>query len=268
MASKRVILEKLTDKKIARIILNRPEKHNAIDLQMIEEWMQALEEVRNDNGIVVIVTKGKGPSFGAGLDLNYLRTQKRNRADWQRSSVPRALSDTIREYPKVTIAQVHGYCLGHTMVNMCSHDLAFAASTAQIGMPELRRGSFGQFATSNLFHSGIPLKKAAFMQLTTRFISGLEADRLGFVSAAMDEDELDAFTIDVAAEIASRQPAGLAAAKIAVQMGSKVGVADAMRIDQLVAAWQQLSDNPADYIQEYLAKSKGSGKAGAKRHDA
>jgi len=153
MASKRIILEKLTDKKIARIILNRPDKHNAIDLQMIEEWMQALEEVRNDNGIVVIVTKGNGPSFGAGLDLNYLRTQKRNRADWQRSSVPRALSDTIREYPKVTIAQVHGYCLGHTMVNMCSHDLAFAASTAQIGMPELRRGSFGQFATSNLFHS-------------------------------------------------------------------------------------------------------------------
>jgi len=106
------------------------------------------------------------------------------------------------------------------------------------------------------------------MQLTTRFISGLEADRLGFVSAAMDEGELEAFTLDVAAEIASRQPAALAAAKIAVQMGSKVGVADAMRIDQLVAAWQLLSDNPADYIQDYLTKSKGSGKVGAKRQDA
>jgi enoyl-CoA hydratase/carnithine racemase len=261
MTSKRVILEKLTDKKIARIVLNRPDKHNAIDLQMIEEWMHALEEVRNDDGIVVIVTKGSGPSFGSGLDLDYLRTQARNTADWQRSSLSRVLSDTIREYPKVTIAQVHGYCLGHAMVNMCSHDLAFAASTAQIGMPELRRGSFGKFATSNLFHSGIPLKKAAFMHLTARYISGLEADRLGFVSAATEADELEAFTLEVATEIASRQPMALAAAKIAVQMGSKVGVADAMRIDELVGAWQRLTDDPSDRIQGYLAESKGSGKS-------
>jgi enoyl-CoA hydratase/carnithine racemase len=259
--SKRVILEKLTDRKIARIVLNRADKHNAIDLQMIEEWMEALEEVRNDNGITVILTKGNGPSFGAGLDLNYLRAQAPgNVADWQRSSVPRGLSDMIREYPKVTIAQIHGYCLGHAMVNMCSHDLAFAADTTQIGMPELRWGSFGQMATANLFHSGIPLKKAAMIQLSTRFISGAEADRLGFVSASMPEEELEAFTLELATEIASRNPAGLAAAKVAVQMGSKVGVGDAMRMDQLVGAWQMLSVNPADHIEQYLAKSKGSGK--------
>ena len=140
--------------------------------------------------------------------------------DWQRSSVPRMLSDCIREYPKVTIAQVHGYCLGHSMVNMFSHDLVVASETAQIGMPEITRGSFGQLATSNLFHSGVPRKKAAMIQLSGRYLSGRQADHLGLVSAAVPDDELETYTLNLAGEIASRHPAALAAAKIAVQMGS------------------------------------------------
>src|SRR5579872_6398188 len=190
--TKRIILEKFPDRKVARVVLNRTDKHNAIDLQMIEEWMDALEQVRSDDALRVLVTKGNGPSFGSGLDLYYLRSiSETPAADWERSSLPRALSDRIREYPKVTIAQVHGYCLGHAMVNMCSHDLAFAATTAQIGMPEILRGSFGQMATANLFHAGIPLKKAALMQLTGHYVSGADADRLGLVSQAVEESELD-----------------------------------------------------------------------------
>ncbi len=154
-ADNRISVERFADRRFARIILNRPDKHNAIDGQMIEEWLTALESLRNDDNVQVIVTKGAGKSFGSGLDLHYLRSiSEQPSMDWQRSSVPRMLSDCIREYPKVTIAQVHGYCLGHSMVNMFSHDLAVASETAQIGMPEITRGSFGQLATSNLFHSG------------------------------------------------------------------------------------------------------------------
>jgi enoyl-CoA hydratase/carnithine racemase len=267
--AQRVILEKLKDRKVARIVLNRPNKHNAIDLRMIEEWMQALEEVRNDDAVRVVVTKGNGPSFGSGLDLYYLRSiSQAPPADWERSSLPRTLSDRIREYPKVTIAQVHGYCLGHAMVNMCSHDLAFAAATAQIGMPEILRGSFGQMATANLFHSGIPVKKAAMMQLTGRYISGAEADRLGLVSQAVDEKLLDGFTLDLASEIATHHPAALGSAKIAVQMGGKLGLADAMKMDQLVGAWQQLSVDPLSEVESYLSSQAGGPNRAYKRRDS
>jgi enoyl-CoA hydratase/carnithine racemase len=264
-----VILEKMPERKVARIVLNRPDKHNAIDLQMIEEWMAALEEVRNGDVFRVIVTKGNGPSFGSGLDLYYLRSISQGpSADWERSSLPRTLSDRIREYPKVTVAQVHGYCLGHAMVNMCSHDLVFAAATAQIGMPEILRGSFGQMATANLFHAGIPVKKAAMMQLTGRYISGAEADRLGLISQAVEESALDSFTLDLASEIATHHPAALASAKIAVQMGAKLGLADAMKMDQLVGAWQRLSVDPLSEVESYLSSQAGGPNRAYKRQDS
>ena len=266
---KKIILEKLPDLKVARIILNRPEKRNALDLEMIEQWLAALEEVRADPGMRVVVTKGNGPSFGAGLDLYYLRAyHQQPQNDWERSSPPRALSDMIRDFPKVTIAQVHGYCLGHAFVNMCSHDLAFAARNAQIGMPEILRGSFGQMATANLFHSGIPRKKAAMTQLTGRYLSGEEADRVGLISQAVDEAELEAFTMDLAAKIATHHPGALASAKIAVQMGSKLSLPDAMKMDQLVGAWQQTLVDPLAHVDDYLASQAGGPKPGYKRPDS
>ena len=89
--------------------------------------------------------------------------------------VPTAIMfEAVRNFPKVTIAQVHGYCLGGALALMNSHDLVIAAVDVQIGMPEILRGSFGQMATSTLFHSGLPMKKAALIQLLGRNISGVE----------------------------------------------------------------------------------------------
>ena len=190
--------------------------------------------------------------------MRYLRSISETPSlDWQRSNIARTLADTIRDYPKVTIAQVHGYCLGQAMVNMLSHDLAFAADTAQIGMPEIVRGSFGQLATSNLFHAGLPKKKAAMIQLSAQYVSGSEADRLGLVSTAVPEVELESYTLKLAGEIASRHPAALAAAKVAVQVGYELSVSEAMKTDQLVWYWQRLSVDPASDIESYLRSQAG-----------
>jgi hypothetical protein len=82
----------------------------------------------------------------------------------------------------VTIAQVHGYCLGGALGIMNMHDIVVAADDAQLGMPEILRGSFGQLVTSTLLNGRIPIKKVTWMQLVGRNISGAEADRLGVVS--------------------------------------------------------------------------------------
>src|SRR5260370_13596125 len=88
------------------------------------------------------------------------------------------------------IAQVHGYCLGGALGIMNCHDLVFAADDAQLGMPEILRGSFGQLVTSTLVHGGIPIKKVALMQLVGRNISGAEADRCGIISQAVPAAEV------------------------------------------------------------------------------
>jgi trans-feruloyl-CoA hydratase/vanillin synthase len=263
-----IVLERFGAKKVARINLNRPEKRNAINQQIIDDIMAALEDIRNDQQTRVVVVKGNGPSFCSGLDLHYLRAlHQQPPSDWDRSSPPRMLFDTIRNFPRVTIAQVHGFCLGGGLALMNSHDLIVAATSAQIGMPEILRGSFGQMATSTLYHSGVSAKKAALIQLTGRNISGAEADRIGLVSMAVEEPRLDDVTLGLAEEIATRHPAALASAKIAVQMGRDLALPEAMKMDQLVGAWQQLSVDPLGHVDDYLASQQGGTKVGYRRPD-
>jgi enoyl-CoA hydratase/carnithine racemase len=262
------ILEKFSDKRIATISLNRPEKRNAINQQMVDDMLAALENVRADAEIRVVVVKGNGPSFCSGLDLYYLRSLTQGPpGDWDRFSPTRILFDAVRNFPKVTIAQIHGYCLGGGMALMNSHDLVIAATNAQIGMPEILRGSFGQMATSTLFHSGVSMKKAALIQLTGHNLSGVEADRIGLVSMAVEESELQAVTQRLAEEVATRHPAALASAKIAVQMGRHLALPEAMRVDQLVGAWQHLMVDPLADVEDYLASQKGGPKGGYRRRD-
>jgi enoyl-CoA hydratase/carnithine racemase len=263
-----IVLEKFSDKKVARINLNRPEKRNAINQEVIDDVMVALEDIRNDRETRVVIIKGNGSSFCSGLDLHYLRgLHQQPPSDWDRSSPPRMLFDAIRNFPRVTIAQVHGYCLGGGLALMNSHDLVIAAMNAQIGMPEILRGSFGQMATSTLYHSGVSMKKAALIQLTGKNISGAEADRMGLVSTAVEESRLDEVTFSLAQEIAMRHPAALASAKIAVQMGRDLGLPEAMKMDQLVGAWQQLSVDPLAHVEDYLGSQRGGTKTGYRRPD-
>jgi actin-like ATPase involved in cell morphogenesis len=138
----------------------------------------------------------------------------------------------------------------------------------QIGMPEILRGSFGQMATSTLFHAGVPMKKAALIQLLGRNISGAEADRLGLVSMAVEPAELESTTMKVAQEIASRHPGVLSSAKIAVQMGRNLSLPDAMRLDQLVASRQRLMVDPLGKVEEYLQSQKGGGNVAYRRSDS
>ncbi len=263
-----VILEKIGTG-VARIIFNRPAKRNAVDGQLVHDITSALEEIRADRQINVLITKGNGPSYCSGLDLYYLRSFSEGPpADWDKSSPTAVLFESIRNFPKVTIAQVHGYCLGGGLALMNSHDLVVAATNAQIGMPEILRGSFGQMATSTLFHSGVPMKKAALIQLSGQNISGADADRLGLVSMAVEEAELEAVTLKLAQGIATRHPAALASAKIAVQMGRDLSLTDAMRVDQLVGARQRLMVDPLGRVEEYLSSQKGGPDATYRRSDA
>jgi enoyl-CoA hydratase/carnithine racemase len=262
-------LERLGDSGVARLTFNRPERRNALNPELVAEVMAALERVRADKALRVVVTRGAGPSYCSGLDLYFLRAYSAEPpGDWDRPSPTVQLFHAIRDFPRIMIAQVHGYCLGGGLALMNSHDLVVAATNAQIGMPEILRGSFGQMATSTLFHAGIPLKKAALIQLSGKNLSGAEADRLGLVSLAVEEAELEATVTALATEIASRHPATLAHAKIAVQLGRDLSLQQAMQVDQLVGARQRLAVDPLAHVEDYLHSQKGRANVEYRRPDA
>ena len=261
-------LERLEDAGVARIVLNRPDKRNSLNAPLVHAWLEALEEVRADRELKSVITKGSGPLFSSGLDLHFLRSVSSGApGDWDRPTPTIQLAQALRDFPRVTIAQVHGYCLGGALGIMNCHDLAFAADNAQFGMPEVLRGSFGQLVTSTLVHGQIPLKKVALIQLLGRYVTGAEADRLGLVSLSVPESDLETTTVKIAREIASRHLAPLQHAKIAVQMGRDLTLSQAIQLDQLVWSRQRLAIDPTEHVEDYLRSQKGGPNVDYKRPD-
>ena len=165
------------------------------------------------------------------------------------------------------IAQVHGYCLGGALGIMNCHDLVYAAEDAQLGMPEILRGSFGQLVTSTLLHGGLPVKKLAHIALTGRNISGKEADALGIISQAVPAAELERHTTGIAREIASRHLAPLEHHKITVQMGRDLSLSQAIQLDQLVGQRMRRAVDPLDDVESYLDSQKGGPNLSYRRRD-
>jgi enoyl-CoA hydratase/carnithine racemase len=261
-------LDRLADAGVARITLNRPDKRNCLNGELVAAWFEALDIVRADKSLKAVITRGAGAAFSSGLDLHFLREISAGPPrEWDRPTPTIQLAEAIRNFPRITIAQVHGYCLGGALGIMSMHDLVIAAEDAQLGMPEILRGSFGQMVTSALLHGRIPLKKFTWLQLVGKNLTGAEADRIGIVSQAVPAAELEAATLDVARGIASRHLAALEHAKIAVQLGRDLSLAQAIQLDQLVGSRLQQAMDPTANLGEYLSSQKGGPNADYKRPD-
>jgi enoyl-CoA hydratase/carnithine racemase len=187
--------------------------------------------------------------------------------DWDRPSLTIQIAEDIRAFPRIIIAQVHGYCLGGALGIMNCHDIVFAAEDAQLGMPEVLRGSFGQLVTATLMHSGLSVKKLSLIALGGKNISGKEADALGIISQAVPADALEAHTIAFARDLASRHLAPLEHHKITVQMGRDLSLSQAIQLDQLVGQRLRRVMDPLGDVEGYLQSQKGGANLNYKRPD-
>jgi enoyl-CoA hydratase/carnithine racemase len=263
-----LILEELEGAGVARIILNRPDKRNCLNAPLVAAFFEALDIIRPNRELKVVITKCAGAVYSSGLDLSFLRALNSGPSrDWDTPTPTIRLAETLRTFPRVTIAQVHGYCLGGALGIMNMHDIVIAAADAQLGMPEILRGSFGQLVTSTLLNGRIPIKKVTWMQLVGRNVSGAEADRLGIVSHSVPAAELESVTIQIAREVATRHLAPLEHAKIAVQMGRDLSLSQAIQLDQLVGARLRQTMDPTGDVESYLQSQKGGPNLKYKRPD-
>lgn len=260
MSAKKLVLEKISEKEgVAWLTLNRPEKKNALSRALMAELITSLKKLRENDRIRCIVTTGAGDSYTSGLDLYDLRETWKRKRRWQEGGSTGEIVTLLRNCPQVTIAAVNGYCLGGGLVLVNGHDLAIAADTARLGMPEIIRGSYGSTATPTLFHSGVPFKKAFYIQLTGENLSGGEAERIGLVSKVVPERELTGFVKELASKIASRNSVTLEHAKIAAYTEMDLEFSMALRADDLVAHRMRYYTNPLADVEGYLKSQKGGG---------
>ena len=205
MSYEYVLYEK--DGAIVRITLNRPEKLNVFDFPgqggILDNFYAALGEAEEDDEVKVVVIRGAGRSFCAGHDLTTVghvygmgagETGERRASQRIRLKVDRRWMEChlkLMLFPKVTIAQVHGHCIGEgtTMLEMC--DLAIAAEDAQISHAEQRLGFAGSGLNLLPLYLTVGMKRARELLLTGHIISGKEAETMGLVNKAVPIDRLE-----------------------------------------------------------------------------
>jgi enoyl-CoA hydratase/carnithine racemase len=243
---------------IAWLMLNRPEKKNALSIALLAELASILRALADNDKIRCIVTTGAGNSYSSGRDLYDMRGQDSRRRNRGFGGVAEIV-DIMRKIPQVTVASVRGWCLGGGLALINGHDLVVAADTAKFGMPEVIRGSYGATATPTLFHAGIPFKKAFFISLTGRNLTGVEAERVGLVSQVVPEQELDGYVETLAKELASRNGATLENAKIAGYLQKDLPFDMALKADDLVQHRLRYYTNPLGDVEGYLHSQKGGG---------
>lgn len=206
MADDKVIYEKVEDN-VARITLNCPDKLNVWQFVggMTDQFYSALKEAVDDDDVKVVIIRGAGRAFSAGHDLTevgfvygYGSGQPGERRPSQRTRLKLDRLNWWQHHlevflcPKITIAQVHGYCIGEGLAIASCCDLAVAAEDAQIGHTEQRLGFAGSgIGTLNILILTVGLKRAVDLMLTGRQIDGTEAERIGLVNKAVSIDKLE-----------------------------------------------------------------------------
>jgi enoyl-CoA hydratase/carnithine racemase len=212
---------------IATVGLNRPEKRNALSLELLQELNTLLTTIGEDRSVKVVIIKGEGKVFSAGHDISQLVGQEM--ADYK------AIFDTcvdvmnkMQHLPQPIIAQVHGTATAAGCQLVAACDLAVAEDGTLFGTPGVK---IGLFCTT----PGVPLvraigrKRALEMLLTGRMISAQEAEQYGLVNRVVPADKLAAETRALAEKIAEASPLTLSLGKEAFY--TQVNMADPQAYD-------------------------------------
>jgi enoyl-CoA hydratase len=186
--------------KIRRITLNRPEKRNALNEELLTEIPQALLEADRDPSISVTILRANGPSFCAGHDLTPRKSsgyeQTTDAGTFPRARVSQHLATW--DLAKPVIAQVHGHCLagGSELATGC--DLVYVSDDAKIGYPAVRFG-----VPDMQYHAWLMgMRKGMELMLTGDSMTGLEAVEYQFANRSYPADELEAAVLAMAQRIA------------------------------------------------------------------
>jgi E-phenylitaconyl-CoA hydratase len=204
---------------VAVITLNRPAVRNALNRELSQALMEALQRVRTDEDIRVAVLTGAGRTFSAGADLKE-RAQSGRAADASVASVieaSRVGSFAHLPMEKPLIAAIDGYCLAAGFELALTCDLRICTPEARFGLPEITRGFFPGGGGPQRLIRAVPQAIAMEMILTGDPIDATTALRMGLVSRVVPEDALLPTARQMAQRIAGHAPLAVKAVKEVAQ---------------------------------------------------
>ena len=197
---------------IAWVILNRPEKKNAMSPEMHEEMDWLLADLETDPAVRVLVLTGAGNSWCAGQDLQkFFRegVDDPGKAKRLREISERWRSLRLSNYDKPTIAMVNGYCFGGAFTQLVNCDYAIAAEDAVFGLSEVNWGMIPAGMVAKVLVDIMPFRDALYYATTGETFDGRKAAELRLVNKAVPKDRLRAETVALAKTLMEKNPHAL-----------------------------------------------------------
>jgi len=187
------------DAAVALVTLCRPEKRNALSIELREELAAAFAALAADGGVACAVLTGQGSAFCAGMDVTQFGGDRANRRRLVDSSL--AAFGAVARFPKPLVAAVNGPAIAGGFVLALHADVRLAAGSATFGFTELPRGIPPSYAAAL---AGLPEPVARELCLTGRVMDAQEALRHGLVAEVVGDGEAVARALELAAVVASR----------------------------------------------------------------
>lgn len=245
------------DGPVARVWMNRPELRNAFDGLMITELRKVLFDLRTVDAVRVVVLGGRGPSFCAGADLQWMKamaafTREENLREAQ------GLADlffTVYESPKPIVARVHGAALGGGAGLVAASDIPVAALGTQFGFTEVRLGILPAVISPYVV-AKIGEAAARELFLTGERFEAVRAQEIGLIRAAVPEEDLDAAVEGRVKELLQAGPRAIAEAKALIREVAWRRVEDVQRYTVERIAEIRITAEGQEGMRAFLEKRK------------
>ena len=244
-----------TKENLAYITINRPEVHNALNKETLNEIVNALGKLEHAKEIGCVIFTGAGEkSFAAGADINQLTEASAYEA--LKPDGMQQVYDMIENYEKPTIAMINGYALGGGCELAMACDIRIASTNAKMGLPELNLSIIPSAGGTQRLARLVGKGKALEMILTGKMINAEEALQCGLVSEAVEPEELNSKAKAYALQILAKGPLAVKFAKLSIHTGTETDIKTGLLLEKLSQAILFNSNDKNEGTQAFLEKRK------------
>ena len=216
---------------IATIQLNRPQAFNALNSGINKDVLAALELVKNDSSVRVLIVTGNEKAFAAGADIKEMADATPNYA---RSFCSAAveINNTLEAMPIPTIAAVNGFALGGGCEMAIACDFRVGGYKSKFGLPEVSLGIIPGACGTQRMIPLVGLAKTREMVMLNTIVKGEEALNIGLINRLVDDAEVYNEAVNLAKELMKKPAMALAAAKTAINTGALKSLEDGKIVER------------------------------------
>jgi enoyl-CoA hydratase/carnithine racemase len=229
------IVEKEDRGAVRHVILNRPEKRNAMNQELLRALAAELREAAADQSVHCVVLRGNGPVFSAGVDLNELMSSTGQTGTLRTfRGVFLECANLCEEMAKPVVCQIHRTCVGGALEVALGCDLRIVSSDASLGLPEVRFGIIPDVGGSTRLPAVVGLGRAKELIMTARLIGAEEAHRIGLVNRVAEPEELEAETRALVEELTANSHVAVGRAKRVLDASARPALAQTLEMEVAV----------------------------------